>query len=449
VKEPGRRGTRRRGHAGAECLSPTATAPADEPGHGPDVTHVCWESCSSPALQQATGQRLHSIPALPSTPAADPGQSPHLTRAPTQGQGQQAGATQRPRSVGNPLPWSTCPNQPAAPMHQGEAAPTKPLLVPGGCPLVPVITSKGTTRQHGQPRWPGRATPLAEHTPKPSPGHRPPLRQQAQPSHRKTSSCQRPGRGEVTLPLLALSARYGFLPLMKSFQRPYVTPSSPGRDGPTRCQEAGWHRAALRKRLRPQRGPSRNAWPRSPSSPSPEGLGNAAVRVWVSFPWIFPRLGARGGLAALLQPGSLLAAGLWHAAGAAAALGREHSHLFPSPARSASQAANWDTSPRHKRLDKCLRPHESPFPSQEGVEPGEVQAQRVLAGCQPPWAPSHRTGCPCSPITGAALQLAGGRGSSRAPPPAHTSPSLPRDTGARSTARWQLFLVRAFTAATS
>lgn len=88
-----------------------------------------------------------------------------------------------------------------------------------------------------------------------------------------------------------------------------------------------------------------------------------------------------------LQPGSQLAAGLWHGAEATAALGWEHGHLFPSPARGASQAANWDTSPRHKQLDKHLRPHESPFPRREGGEPGEVQAQRVPAGCQTTWGP--------------------------------------------------------------
>lgn len=51
-------------------------------------------------------------------------------------------------------------------------------------------------------------------------------------------------------------------------------------------------------------------------------------------------------------------AGCWalHRAGAAAALGREHNHLFPSPAHSASQAANWDNSPRHKQLDKRSHP---------------------------------------------------------------------------------------------
>lgn len=51
-------------------------------------------------------------------------------------------------------------------------------------------------------------------------------------------------------------------------------------------------------------------------------------------------------------------AGCWvqHREGAAATLGREHNHLFPSSASTASLAANWDNSPRHKQLDKRLRP---------------------------------------------------------------------------------------------
>lgn len=185
---------------------------------------------------------------------------------------------------------------------------------------------------------------------------------------------------------------------MKYFQLPASRPPS-SLDGRTHCQEAGWHHAALRKGLRPERGPNRQVRPRRPSSLSPEGLGNTAARVWVSFHSTFSWPGSRGRSAALWQPGSPPAAGLWHGAGAAAALGRQRSHLFPSPARSTSQAANWDTSPRHKRLDKHLRPHESPFPGREGGEQGEVQAQRVPAGRQPPTGspPTAGTGCPCSP----------------------------------------------------
>lgn len=179
---------------------------------------------------------------------------------------------------------------------------------------------------------------------------------------------------------------------MKYFQppasHPPLLPEPQWTDGRTHCEEAGWHHAALRKGLRPQSGPKQQVWPCRPSSWSPEGLGNTAARVWLSFRLMFSRPGSRGRFAALRQPGSPLAAGLWHGAGAAAALGRQRSHLFPSPARSTSQAANWDISPRHKRLDKHLHPHESPFPGREGGEQGEVQAQRVPAS--PHGVPSHR-----------------------------------------------------------
>lgn len=87
-----------------------------------------------------------------------------------------------------------------------------------------------------------------------------------------------------------------------------------------------------------------------------------------------------------LQPGcSQFSAGCWaqHRAGAAVALGQEHNHLFPSPACSASQAANCDNSPHHKQLDKRLH-----TPLREGGEEGREGPSTVstfpsLAGQTP------------------------------------------------------------------
>lgn len=179
--------------------------------------------------------------------------------------------------------------------------------------------------------------------------------------------------------------------------------------------------------------------PCAPSGPGPEGPGNTAARLWVYFHGMFSTPGTQGRCAAPLQP---------PLAG---------STVTSSPVRlaSTSQAANWDTSPRRKRLDKRLQPHESPLPAREGGERGEVQAQRVPAGCQP----SHRrpsTACPahhhrCIPQPSPQEQQLPRGYSFRAPRFQQTRPHIsprPGDTQ-RGEAQPQLLPIHTFMAANS
>lgn len=103
-----------------------------------------------------------------------------------------------------------------------------------------------------------------------------------------------------------------------------------------------------------------------------------------------------------LQPGcSQFSAGCWaqHRAGAAAALGQEHNHLFPSPARSASQAANWDNSPHHKQLDKRL------CPPWEGGREGGKQGRSKHSEYLPTTSRTDTTQLPVLTTIGASLIL--------------------------------------------
>lgn len=198
----------------------------------------------------------------------------------------------------------------------------------------------------------------------------------------------------------------------------------------------------------PQRGLSQKAWPCSPSGLSPEGLGNTSGKALGLIPWDVFNFGHPREICSPVAAGVLswlLGSGAEQEPQTPSA----GSTVTSSPVQLAAPppAANWDTSPCHKQLDKRLRPHESPFPSREGGEPGEVQAQRVPAGRQPPGAPSHcrrdghraSTSCLCSPppVHPDPLSLQKQQHPRadffRAPPPAHTSPSLPHDT--YSTAR--------------